>query len=90
MEVFTKKDVKKVLNNSSKLLVKLALDLVNLQEKERKVIELIDLKGFTMTETANLLNVSVKTVSRRHTKAIEKCFNCWKNEQIIKKIIELK
>ncbi len=41
----TKTDVKNVLKNPSKLLAKLALDLVNLTEKERKAIELVDMLG---------------------------------------------
>lgn len=84
-----KKDVKKVLNSPSITLVRLALDLVNLKDKERKSIELVDMRGYTENQASELMKVSVKSISNYRRKGLEKCLRCWSNENVIKKILEL-
>ena len=85
----TKKEVKKVLENPSKLLAKLALDLVNLKEKERKAIELVDMMGYSENRASELMKVSPKTISNYRRKGLDKCLRCWENEEVINKILEL-
>ncbi len=85
----TKTDVKNVLKNPSRLLAKLALDLVNLTEKERKAIELVDMLGYSENRASELMKVSQKTVSNYRRKGLDKCLRCWANEKVINKILEL-
>lgn len=85
----TKTDVKNVLESPSKLLVKLALDLVNLKEKERKAIELVDMLGYSENRASELMKVSPKTISNYRRKGLDKCLRCWGNEEVINKILEL-
>lgn len=84
----TRQEVKEVLNNPSVLLVKLALDLVNLKEKERKAIELVDMRGYSENRASELMKVSPKTISNYRRKGLDKCQKCWENEKLIKRILE--
>ncbi len=83
-----KKDVKKVLNSSSLALVRLALGLVNLKEKERKAIELVDMLGYSENRASELMKVSPKTISNYRRKGLDKCQKCWENEKLIRRILE--
>lgn len=87
--MMTKKEVKQVLNSPSLTLVRLALDLVNLKEKERKAIELVDMKGLTEFQASELMKISTKTISNYRRKGLDKCLKCWSNQNIIQKILEL-
>lgn len=78
-----KKDVKRVLNCPSKSFLQLCLELVNLKEREIKVVELTDLKGFTNEETAEFMNLSVDTISRCRRSAHEKMLKTWSKNDII-------
>jgi RNA polymerase sigma factor (sigma-70 family) len=49
--------------------------LQNLDEQDRELIAIIYYDGHTQQEAAEILNVSQKTVSKRHKKAIDKLRN---------------
>jgi len=49
--------------------------LQNLNEQDRELIEIIYFDGHSQQEAADILNVSQKTVSVRHKKAIDKLKN---------------
>lgn len=85
----TRSELKKILNCPSKNLLNLALDLVNLKDKELRAITLMDIQGKTREETAELMNISVQAVSNIRDKAFIKLNKVWSKEDLIKEILEL-
>lgn len=83
-----KEVIKKVLNCPSKPLLILALELVNLKDKERLAIELVDIKGITQEKASIKLDCSVKSVSNYRNKAYKKLSKAWENQELIKRILE--
>lgn len=82
------KEINKMLDYGHKPTVELALELVNLKDKEKKVIELVCLRGFKNEEASVELDCSVKTIYNIKQKAYNKIAKCWEKEETIIKIIE--
>lgn len=72
-----KKDIRKILKNPSKDLVNIALGYVNLTDKERQIIELIEMQGKTEERTAEILDISDRNVRYIKESAFEKMNKVW-------------
>ena len=66
----------------------LVLDLVNLKDRELKAITLMDIKGNTREETAEMMNISCQAVSKIRDKAFKKMIKVWSNDEIIEEILK--
>lgn len=84
----TSKEVKKVLNCPSRVVLNLVLDLVNFKDKELEAITLMDIKGNTREETAEMMNISCQAVSKIRDKAFKKMIKVWSNDEIIEEILK--
>lgn len=84
------RDVKKVLDCPSRVTLNLVLDMVNLKDKELKAITLMDIKGNTREETAEMMNISCQAVSKIRDKAFKKMIKVWSNDEIIVEILNAK
>lgn len=84
----TNKEVKRVLNCPSRVVLNLVLDLVNFKDKELEAITLMDIKGNTREETAEMMNISCQAVSKIRDKAFKKMIKVWSNDEIIEEILK--
>lgn len=75
-----------VLHCPSKTLVLLALELVNLNRKERNVITLVDIDGLTVEEASEELECSSRTVTNYRGSAYKKMMKAWDGQELIDKI----
>lgn len=82
------KEIKLILNNCHLPTVEVALEIVNLKKKERDIIELFELKGYTAEDTAEKLNLSVKTIYNLRNSAFLKMRKAWTKEGILEKLME--
>ena len=85
--MMTNRDIKKILNCPSRVTLNLVLDLVNLKDKELRAITLMDIKGNTREETAEMMNISCQAVSKIRDKAFKKMIKVWSNDEIIEEIL---
>ena len=83
-----KDTIKKVLNCPSKPLLLLALEMVNLKEKERLAIEYVDIEGITEPIASERMKCTVRSIARYRASAYLKMGKVWENEELIKKIVE--
>ena len=81
-------DIKKMLEYAHKPTVDMALEFVNLKDNERKVIDLVDIRGLTHEEASMELDCSVKTIYNIKRKAYKKIAKSWEKEKVIMDIIE--
>lgn len=81
-------DIKKMLEYAHKPTVDMALEFVNLKDNERKVIDLVDIRGLTHEEASMKLECSVKTIYNIKRKAYKKIAKSWEKEKVIMDIIE--
>lgn len=72
-----KSDIRKILKNPSKDLVNIALSYVNLTDKERQIIELVEMQGKTEERTAEILDISVRGLQQLKASAFEKLNIVW-------------
>lgn len=72
-----KSDIRKILKNPSKDLVNIALSYVNLTDKERQIIELVEMQGKTEERTAEILDISVRGLQQIKADAFEKLNMVW-------------
>ena len=72
-----KNDIRKILKNPSKDLVNIALSYVNLTDKERQIIELVEMQGKTEERTAEILDISVRGLQQYKASAFEKLNIVW-------------
>lgn len=72
-----KSDIRKILKNPSKDLVNIALSYVNLTDKERQIIELVEMQGKTEERTAEILDISVRGTQQLKASAFEKLNIVW-------------
>ncbi len=86
--MLSRSQVKRVLDCPSKPLLILALELVNLKEKERVAIEYVDIKGYTEEQTAEILNISRSSITKYRKNAYNKMGKVWEKEKSIKTILE--
>lgn len=70
-------DIRKILKNPSKDLVNIALSYVNLTDKERQIIELVEMQGKTEERTAEILDISDRNVRYIKESAFEKLNIVW-------------
>ena len=72
-----KTEIRKILKNPSKELVEIALSYVNLTDKEKEVLELVEMKGKTEEKTAELLEMSTRNIQYIKKSAFEKLNIVW-------------
>ena len=83
-----KEDIKKILRYPYRPLVMLALQLVNLKDKEYNSIELVDIRGYSEQEASEKLNISLSSIKRYRKSAYFKMSKAWDNKAIIEKILK--
>lgn len=83
-----KKEVQKVLNCPHKSILDLAIQLVNLKDKERIAIDLVDIRGITQEQASEVMKCSPKSVCLYRKKAFEKMGKAWEDNNLIKAILE--
>lgn len=83
-----KEDILKVFECPYKPLLMLAIELVNLKDKEREILEYIYVRGVTEEETAYQLQISKNTVYNYKKKILDKLSKAWYKQEIIKQILE--
>ena len=83
-----KKDIRKILKNPSKDLVNIALGYVNLTDKERQIIELIEMQGKTEERTAEILDISVRGLQQLKASAFEKLNIVWSRNIFTSMLLE--
>jgi DNA-binding CsgD family transcriptional regulator len=72
-----KAEIRKVLKNPSLELVNIALGYVNLTDKEKQIIEYVEMKGITEERTAEILDISDRNVRYIKESAFEKLNIVW-------------
>ena len=72
-----KTEIRKILKNPSKELVNIALSYVNLTDKEKEVLELVEMQGKTEERTAELLDISDRNVRYIKESAFNKLNSVW-------------
>ena len=72
-----KSEIRKILKNPSTELLTIALNYVNLTEKERQIIDLVEIKGKTEEKTAELLGISTRNLQSIKASAFEKMNVVW-------------
>lgn len=72
-----KTEIRKILKNPSKELVNIALSYVNLTDKEKEVLELVEMKGNTEEKTAEILEMSTRNIQYIKESAFEKLNIVW-------------
>jgi DNA-binding CsgD family transcriptional regulator len=78
-----KTEIRKILKNPSKELVNIALSYVNLTDKEREIIELIEMQGKTEERTAEILDISDRNVRYIKESAFKKLDSVWSYNMFI-------
>ena len=84
-----KTEIRKILKNPSKELVNIALSYVNLTDKEKEVLELVEMKGKTEEKTAEILEMSTRNIQYIKESAFEKLNIVWSYNifiQILKRV----
>ena len=72
-----KSEIRKILKNPSKDLVNIALSYVNLTEKEKEILEYVEMKGITEERTAEILDMSDRNVRYIKDTAFDKLNMVW-------------
>jgi DNA-binding CsgD family transcriptional regulator len=72
-----KSEIRKILKNPSKDLVNIALSYVNLTEKEKEILEYVEMKCITEERTAEILDMSDRNVRYIKESAFEKLNIVW-------------
>ena len=72
-----KTEIRKILKNPSKELVNIALSYVNLTDKEKEIIKLVEMEGKTEERTAEILDISVRGLQQLKASAFEKLNIVW-------------
>ena len=83
-----KSDIRKILKNPSKDLVNIALNYVNLTDKERQIIEYVEMKGITEERTAEILDISDRNVRYIKESAFEKLNIVWSYNMFVSLILK--
>ena len=86
--IMNREDIKRVLNCPSKPLLQLALELVNLKEKERLAIEYVDIEGATEPIASEKMKCSLRSISNYRRSAYQKLEKAWQGQELIDKILE--
>ena len=72
-----KSEIRKILKNPSMELVNIALSYVNLTEKEKQILEFLEMKGITEERTAEILDMSDRNVRYIKDSAFDKLNMVW-------------
>ena len=72
-----KTEIRKILKNPSKELVNIALSYVNLTDKEKEILELVEMQGKTEERTAEILDISDRNVRYIKESAFNKLNKVW-------------
>ena len=83
-----KSEIRKILKHPSRDLVKLAMDYVNLTEKEKQIIEYVEIKEITEERTAEILDISVRGLQQIKQEAFEKLNIVWSKNIFISMLLE--
>ena len=83
-----KAEIRKILKNPSIELVNIALSYVNLTEKERQIIEYVEIKGITEERTAEILDISTRNLQTIKATAFEKINTVWSYNLFISMLLK--
>ena len=83
-----KTEIRKILKNPSTELVNIALGYVNLTDKERKIIEYVEIKGITEEKTAEILDISTRNLQTIKATAFEKINTVWSYNLFISMLLK--
>ena len=83
-----KSDIRKILKNPSKDLINIALSYVNLTDKERQIIEMVEMQGKTEERTAEILDISVRGLQQLKASAFEKLNKVWSCNIFVTMLLE--
>ena len=83
-----KTEIRKILKNPSTELVNIALGYVNLTDKERQVIKLVEIEGKTEERTAEILDISTRNVQTIKATAFEKMNEVWSYNLFISMLLK--
>ena len=72
-----KAEIRKVLKNPSLELVNIALGYVNLTDKEKEIIKMVEMEGKTEERTAEILDISTRNVQTIKSIAFQKMSDVW-------------
>jgi len=72
-----KAEIRKILKNPSKEMVNIALSYVNLTDKERQIIEYVEIQGKTEERTAEILDISTRNLQITKAEAFKKIDAVW-------------
>lgn len=83
-----KVDIRKILKSPSKEMINIALDYVNLTEKERKIIEYVEMQGRTEERAAEILDISTRNLQTIKAEAFKKLDKVWSYNLFISMLLE--
>ena len=83
-----KSEIRKILKNPSRELVNIALGYVNLTEKEKQVIELVEIQEKTEEQAAEMLDISVRWLQQIKASGFEKLNKVWSYNIFIAMLLE--
>ncbi len=81
--------IRTVLQSPDSDFVEFALNLVNLEDAERTVIDLCLRRGLTHEKAAETLDVSVESVQRYHRSAKDKLWIVWSGRWWMRAVMEI-
>lgn len=85
----SKNEIRKILNCPFMDLLNLALELVNLKDKELIAIQLVDIKGKTEFEASEIMNCSLNSIKNYRKRAYKKLSKVWDKSDLAKYLLEL-
>lgn len=83
-----KSEIRKILKNPSKDLVNIALSYVNLTEKEKEILEYVEMKGITEERTAEIMDISTRNLQTIKASAFEKLSEVWSYNLFISMLLK--
>ena len=81
--------IRTILQSPDSDFVEFALQLVNLEDAERAVIDLCLRRGQTHEKAAETLDVSVESVQRYHRSAKDKLWTVWSGRWWMRAVMEI-
>lgn len=86
----TNEQIRRALEYPYPAVVQFALSLVNLKDREMEVLRISDMEGRTDERTAEVLDVSVRTIGNLKSSAYNKIRIVWSNLPLIHHMITFK
>lgn len=83
-----KSEIRKILKNPSTELLTIALNYVNLTEKEKQIIDYVEIKGKTEEKTAEILGISTRNLQSIKASAFDKLNRVWSYNLFISILLE--